>query len=73
MKQDDRRKASTDARIELRKQAVRLRAAGKTLQGISEITGYYALSMTIELALLAGSVVLGIVHIIVVSHLQSWQ
>jgi uncharacterized MAPEG superfamily protein len=29
--------------------------------------------MTIELALLAASVVLGIVHIIVVSHLQSWQ
>jgi len=29
--------------------------------------------MTIELVLLAASVVLGIVHIIVVSHLQSWQ
>jgi uncharacterized MAPEG superfamily protein len=29
--------------------------------------------MTIELALLAASVVLGIVHIIIVSHLQSWQ
>jgi hypothetical protein len=29
--------------------------------------------MTIKLALLAASVVLGIVHLIVVSHLQSWQ
>jgi uncharacterized MAPEG superfamily protein len=29
--------------------------------------------MTIELALLAASIVLGIVHIIAVSHLQSWQ
>jgi len=29
--------------------------------------------MRIELALLAASVVLGIVHVIVVSHLQSWQ
>src|SRR5262245_8787226 len=29
--------------------------------------------MTIELVLLAASVVLGIVHIILVSHLQSWQ
>src|SRR5262245_7688607 len=29
--------------------------------------------MNIELALLAASVVLGIVHIIIVSHLQSWQ
>ena len=29
--------------------------------------------MTIELVLLAASVVLGIVHIIIVGHLQSWQ
>jgi len=29
--------------------------------------------MTTELALLVGSVILGIVHIIIVSHLQSWQ
>ena len=29
--------------------------------------------MSIELILLAASVVLGIVHIIIVSHLQSWQ
>ena len=29
--------------------------------------------MNIELVLLAASVVLGIVHIIIVSHLQSWQ
>ena len=29
--------------------------------------------MTIELALLAASVLLGIVHIITVSHLKSWQ
>ena len=29
--------------------------------------------MTIELVLLAASVALGIVHIIIVSHLQSWQ
>jgi transposase len=40
MKQEDRRKASTDARVELRKQAMKLRAAGKTLAEISEITGY---------------------------------
>jgi hypothetical protein len=40
MKREDRRKASTDARVELRKQAVKLRAAGKTLAEISEITGY---------------------------------
>src|SRR5262249_8156865 len=33
----------------------------------------YSSYMTIEFALLAASVVLGIVHIIVVSHLQSWQ
>ena len=33
----------------------------------------YIFYMTIELALLAASIVLGIVHIIVVSHLQSWQ
>src|SRR5262249_17637518 len=33
----------------------------------------YIFYMTIELALLAASVVLGIVHTIVVSHLQSWQ
>ncbi|MBV9563300.1 MAG: MAPEG family protein [Bradyrhizobium sp.] len=29
--------------------------------------------MTVELGLLAASVMLGIAHIIVVSHLQSWQ
>ena len=29
--------------------------------------------MTIELALLAASVVLGVVHVIIVAHLQSWQ
>ena len=29
--------------------------------------------MTIELVLLAASVILGILHIIIVSHLQSWQ
>lgn len=29
--------------------------------------------MSIELALLAASVVLGLVHIVIVSHLQSWQ
>lgn len=40
MSEEDRRKASTDARIELRKQALKLRAAGKTLAEISEITGY---------------------------------
>jgi uncharacterized MAPEG superfamily protein len=33
----------------------------------------YLYEMTAELDLLAASVVLGIVHIIVVSHLQSWQ
>jgi transposase len=40
MSQEDRRKASTDARVELRKQAVALRADGATLAEISEITGY---------------------------------
>jgi uncharacterized MAPEG superfamily protein len=29
--------------------------------------------MTIELALLAASIVLGILHVFVLSHLQSWQ
>lgn len=29
--------------------------------------------MSVEMTLLAGSVLLGIAHIIVVSHLQSWQ
>ena len=29
--------------------------------------------MTIELTLLAASIVLGVVHIVAVSHLQSWQ
>jgi uncharacterized MAPEG superfamily protein len=29
--------------------------------------------MTIELVLLAASIVLGIAHIVIVSHLQSWQ
>jgi uncharacterized MAPEG superfamily protein len=29
--------------------------------------------MTIELALLAASILLGVAHIIIVSHLQSWQ
>jgi uncharacterized MAPEG superfamily protein len=33
----------------------------------------YSFLMTTELTLLAASVVLGIVHIIIVSHLQSWQ
>jgi transposase len=40
MSKQDRRRASTDARIELRKQALRLRASGRTLAEISEITGY---------------------------------
>lgn len=40
MNREDRRQASTDARIELRRQAVKLRASGKTLREISEITGY---------------------------------
>ena len=40
MNQEDRRKASTSARIELRKQALALRADGATLAEISEITGY---------------------------------
>jgi uncharacterized MAPEG superfamily protein len=29
--------------------------------------------MTVELILLAASVVLGVVHVVIVSHLQSWQ
>lgn len=40
MSQEDRRKASTDARVELRKQALALRTDGATLAEISEITGY---------------------------------
>jgi transposase len=36
----DRRRASTDARIELRRQVIALRAMGKTLAEISAITGY---------------------------------
>jgi hypothetical protein len=36
----DRRRASTDARIELRKQALRLRASGRILAEFSEVTGY---------------------------------
>lgn len=40
MSTEDRRRASTDARIELRKQALRLRELGRTLAEISEITGY---------------------------------
>lgn len=40
MASEDRRRASTDARIELRKQALRLRESGRTLAEISEITGY---------------------------------
>jgi hypothetical protein len=40
MSKEDRRRASTNARIELRKQALRLRESGRTLSEISEITGY---------------------------------
>jgi transposase len=40
MARRDRRRASTDARIELRRQVVELRAMGKTLSEISTITGY---------------------------------
>jgi transposase len=40
MNLEDRRRASTDARIELRKQALKLREEGATLAEISEITGY---------------------------------
>lgn len=40
MSKEDRRRASTDARIELREQALRLRESGRTLSEISEITGY---------------------------------
>jgi len=40
MNQEDRRRASTDARVELRRQALRLRTQGATLAQISEITGY---------------------------------
>jgi transposase len=40
MARKDRRRASTDARIELRRQVVELRAMGKTLDEISTITGY---------------------------------
>lgn len=40
MPRKDRRRASTDARIELRRQVVELRAMGKTMVEISAITGY---------------------------------
>lgn len=40
MSLEDRGRASTDARIELRRQAYRLRESGRTLAEISEITGY---------------------------------
>jgi transposase len=40
MKKKDRRRASTDARIELRKQVLELRAMGKKFEEISAITGY---------------------------------
>jgi len=44
-------------------------------QGIRRLTSGVGIfsCMTIELALLAASVVLGIVHIIIASHLTSWQ
>jgi transposase len=42
MARKDRRTATTDARIELRKQVIELRRAGRTLQEISAITGYAA-------------------------------
>jgi transposase len=40
MRRKDRRRASTDARLELRRQVVELRAMGKTMAEISAITGY---------------------------------
>lgn len=40
MPRKDRRRASTDARIELRRQVLELRAMGKTMVEISAITGY---------------------------------
>jgi transposase len=40
MARKDRRRASTDARIELRRQVLELRAMGKTMVEISAITGY---------------------------------
>jgi len=40
MVRKDRRRASTDARIELRRQVIELRAMDKTLAEISAITGY---------------------------------
>jgi transposase len=40
MPRKDRRRASTDARLELRRQVVELRAMGKTMVEISAITGY---------------------------------
>jgi ribosomal protein S27E len=40
MNGEDRRRASTDARIELRRQALKLREQGRTLAEICEVTGY---------------------------------
>lgn len=40
MGRKDRRRASTDGRVELRQQVIELRAMGKTLVEISAITGY---------------------------------
>ncbi len=40
MARKDRRRASTDARLELRRQVVELRAMGKTMVEIGAITGY---------------------------------
>jgi uncharacterized MAPEG superfamily protein len=37
------------------------------------VRSWYTPYMTIELTLVAASVILGILHIIIVSHLQSWQ
>lgn len=42
MARKDRRRATTDARIELRKQVIELREAGRSLAEISAITGYAA-------------------------------
>jgi transposase len=55
MEKEDRRRASTDARIELRKQAVRLRESGRTLAEISEITGYKVPYLSTMLRALAKS------------------
>ena len=51
---------------------MRTRAPNIPLRSMRDPLAIFAL-MTIELTLLAASVFVGIVHIVALSHLQSWQ